>query len=89
LPHEGDWQINVAVTGAEGSGSTEFMMEAYPARSLNWMLIASAGGVLILLIALIAIWSRAQQPAQPARRPHRGVRRVQHRSGKAQARKEV
>jgi hypothetical protein len=89
LPLEGEWQINVAVTGPEGSGSTEFMMEALPARTINWTLVGGAGAVLVVLILLIAIWSRAQQPAQPARRPHRGAGRVQRPSGEMQAHEEA
>jgi hypothetical protein len=89
LPHEGDWQITVAVTGEEGSGSTEFMMETLPARTINWMFVAGAGVVLLVLLALIAIWSRAQQTAQPARRPQRSARHVQRPSSTAQARKEA
>lgn len=67
LAHESDWQITVDVTGPEGSGSTQFMMETLPAHTLNWTLIASAGGVLVLILGIIAIWSRSQQSAQPAR----------------------
>ena len=89
LPHEGQWQINVEVTGQEGAGSTEFMMETLPARAINWTLVAGAGGVLVVLVVLIAIWSRAQQPAQPARRPRPGVRRVGQSGSQAQARKEA
>jgi hypothetical protein len=89
LSYEGEWQINVAVTGEEGSGNVDFPMETLPARTLNWTLIASAGGLLIVILALIAIWSRAQKPVQPARRPHRGVRRVLPRSGKPRIRKEA
>ena len=76
LTREGDWQISIDVVGPEGSGSTQFMMETLPARTLNWTLIGSAGGVLVVALALLAIWSRSQQPVQPAQRPHRGVRRA-------------
>lgn len=89
LTRQGDWQIHVDVSGPEGSGSTQFLMETLPERTLNWTLIASAGGVLVLIIALIAIWSRSQQPAQPTHRPHRGVRRVQTRGSKSPVRKEA
>lgn len=89
LTRVGDWQIQVDVTGAEGSGSTQFAMQTLPERSLNWTLIGSAGGVLVVVLVLIAIWSRSQQPAQPAQRPHRGVRRSQQKGGKAVDRKEA
>jgi hypothetical protein len=89
LPLDGDWLIHIAVKGAEGSGETEFSIEALPARSTNWTLVAGAGGVFVVLIVLIAIWSRAQQSAQPVRRPQRGVRRAQPRSSQAGVRKEA
>lgn len=90
LTREGDWQITVAVSGPDGSGSTEFMMETLPARAINWTLVAAGGGVLVFILVLIAIWSRAQQTAQPVNhRPHRGVRRVQRKSGGAARRKEA
>lgn len=82
LTRVGDWQIQVDVTGADGSGRTQFAMETLPERSLNWTLIGSAGGVLVVVLALIAIWSRSQQPAQPVQPPHRGVRRTLRPSGK-------
>jgi hypothetical protein len=89
LSYEGDWQINVAVAGPEGSGDVDFPMETLPARTLNWTLIASAGGLLLVILALIAVWSRSQKPVQPVRRPHRGVRRVPPRSVKPRIRKEA
>ncbi|MCC6455100.1 MAG: hypothetical protein IT328_09175 [Caldilineaceae bacterium] len=89
LPVEGDWQIGIVVTGKEGSGSTEFMMEALPARTINWTLVAGAGAVLVLLVVLLASWSRAQQPAQPARRPHRNAGRLQSPSSEMQAHEEA
>lgn len=88
LTREGDWQISVNVAGPEGTGSTEFMMETLPERTLNWTLIAGASAVLVVILALIALWSRSQQPAQPVHRPHRGVRRVKSK-GKAMVRKEA
>jgi hypothetical protein len=71
LPVDGLWQIAIAVVGAAGSGTTEFTIEALPARSLNWPLVLAAGGVLVLIVALIGIWSRQQQPASAAQRPVR------------------
>jgi hypothetical protein len=89
LSYEGDWQINVAVTGEEGSGDVDFPMETLAERTLNWTLIVGAGGLLIVILALIAVWSRSQKPEQPVRRPHRGVRRVPTRSAKPRIRKEA
>lgn len=76
LPSAGDWQIAIAVQGEAGSGSAEFAIEALPPRSLNWGLVLAAGGVLAVLLALIGIWSRKQQPAPAAQRPAR--RTAQH-----------
>jgi hypothetical protein len=90
LTREGDWQIQVAVNGPEGAGSTEFAMQTFPERTLNWTLIAGAGLLLVVIIVLIALWSRSQQPAQAVHRPHRGVRRAQQRRGsKTPVRKEA
>lgn len=89
LSYQGKWQINVAIAGEEGSGDVDFPMETLEARTLNWTLIVSAGGLLIVILALIAFWSRSQKPVQPVRRPHRGVRRAQPRSGKPRIRKEA
>jgi hypothetical protein len=89
LTRVGEWQITVDVVGPEGSGSTQFAMETLPERSLNWVLVAGAGGVLVVILALIALWSRSQQPAKPVHRPHRGVRRVQRRGSKNALRKEA
>lgn len=73
LTSVGDWQITVDVTGPDGSGSAQFEMQTLPERTLNWTLIASAGGVLVVILVLIALWSRAQQPA--ARHPQRRLQR--------------
>jgi hypothetical protein len=90
LTRVGDWQIHVAVAGPEGAGSTEFAMQTFPERTLNWTLIAGAGLLLVVIIVLIALWSRSQQPAQAVHRPHRGVRRAQQRRGsKTPVRKET
>lgn len=71
LPAGGLWQIAIAVDGAAGSGTTEFAIEALPARSLNWTLVLAAGGVLVVIVALTGIWSRRQQPAPSTQRPQR------------------
>jgi hypothetical protein len=93
LTRVGDWQITVDVSGPDGTGSTDFMMATLPARTLNWALIGGAGVVVVAMLALIAIWSRSQQPAQPAQRPrrgtHRGVRTAPRRSRKASVQEEA
>lgn len=71
LPAAGLWRIAIAVQGDAGSGATEFEIEALEARSLNWTLLLAAGGVLLVIIALIGVWSRNQQPAAPSQRPTR------------------
>ena len=87
LTYVGDWQITIDVSGPDGAGSTQFAMETLPERSLNWTLIFGAGAVIVVVLVLIALWSRSRQPAQPARRPHHGVRRVQGRSKRAEREK--
>jgi hypothetical protein len=80
LTYVGDWTMTVDVVGPDGSGTIDFPMQTLPEHSLNWTLILGAGGVLIVILVLIALWSRSQQPVQPVRRPHRGVRNVKRRS---------
>lgn len=77
LPTAGSWNIMIAVTGEDGAGSTDFQMEALPPRTINWMLVASAAGLLVVLVVLIAIWSRTQRSAQPARSSRPGARHLQ------------
>lgn len=80
LPSEGDWIVTIVVQGVEGSGEAGFTLEALPPRTINWSLVGAAGGVLVVLLALMAVWSRAQQSAAPqtARpgrpRPRRALR---------------
>lgn len=91
LTRVGDWQITVDVTGPAGSGSTDFMMETLPAHTLNWGLVGGAGVVVVVILGLIAVWSRSQQPAQSAhhpRRDHRGIRTAPRRKS-APAQEEV
>lgn len=75
LPTAGLWQIEIAIDGTQGSGSTQFDLEALPPRTTNWTLVAGAGGVLLVLIALIGVWSRVQQPKPAAQKPRPGTRR--------------
>jgi hypothetical protein len=75
LPAPGLWQIEIAIDGQQGTGSTQFQLEALPPRTINWTLVASAGGVLLILIALIGVWSRIQQPTPAAHKPRPGARR--------------
>jgi len=89
LGRQGDWLINVDVSGPEGSGSQHFPMRTLPALALNWTLVGIGGAVFVVLLLLIALWSRSQQPAQPVNGPHRGVRRVQRRNGRTPERKEA
>jgi hypothetical protein len=77
LPAPGRWHVAIDVNGAAGHGSTEFELDALPPRTLNWPLLAGAGVALVVLVALMGIWSRrqtatAKHPArQPGRRPDR------------------
>lgn len=78
LPNDGLWQIEIAVDGPQGNGSAQFQTVALPPRSTNWMLVVGAGGVLLVLIALIGVWSRIQQPTSGAQKPRPGTRRRSH-----------
>lgn len=95
LPEEGAWRITLNISGTQGDGSTEFTMTAQPAQTVNWMLVGSAGAVLLLGIALAGVWSRKQEPAQSGsearpsgsrrRRASQGRRRSQKTETTAQA----
>lgn len=89
VTRQGDWQINIDVSGPEGSGSQHFPMKTLPALALNWTLIGGGAAVFVVLLILIALWSRSQKPTQPVHRPHRGVRRVQRQSDGSPERKEA
>lgn len=88
LPAAGLWQIAIDIDSAEGTGSTQFQIEALPPRTINWTLVASAGGVLLVLIALIGVWSRAQQPTPAAQKSRPGARRRPQAGPSARARQE-
>jgi hypothetical protein len=66
LPSAGDWRVEIAVQGAEGRGTVDFTLEALPPRTVNWTLVGAAGGVLLLMLIIMGIWSRAQPPAAQA-----------------------
>lgn len=70
LPAEGLWRMEIAVEGEAGGGTTGFSLQALPPRTINWSLVGAAGAVLLVIIALIGLWSR-KQPAPPSQRPIR------------------
>jgi hypothetical protein len=76
LPTSGEWHVTIAVQGALGEGSAQFIGEVLSARTLNWSLIGSAGVGLLLLIGLLGLWSRLQGKA---REPVTATDGVQHR----------
>ena len=53
LSSAGEWQIRIEVQGKEGQGMAEFVSEALPAGSRNWLLLGSAGAGLLIIIILI------------------------------------
>ena len=57
LSTAGLWQIDINVDGPDGQGAASFQVEALPARTLNWSLIAGAAVLLLLGIAVIG-WTR-------------------------------
>jgi hypothetical protein len=56
----GDWQVLVAVSGAEGEGRASFAEAVLPANSFNWWLIG--GGVLLALLLLGYLGTRRAGP---------------------------
>jgi hypothetical protein len=68
LPSAGTWRVDIEVQGPEGSGVTGFSVETLPPRSVNWLLVTAASAILLLLVALMGIWSRRQGAARPPAR---------------------
>jgi len=64
LATDGQWQVEVEVIGDEGQGRAEFVSEALPAGSRNWMLLGGAGAGLIVIIGLaIGLFRLANAPS--------------------------
>lgn len=67
----GDWQMAVAVSGAEGEGAVSFREEVLPANDFNWWLIG--GGVLLALLLVGFLGTRkaglGERPSSP-KTPH-------------------
>ncbi len=66
VPEPGEWQVQVAVQGAEGTGEVAYVDRIEAAR-FNWMPLA--GGVLALLLlaaALVVHWRIQPQPTLEA-----------------------
>ena len=61
----GDWQVAVAVSGAEGEGRASFREAVLPATGFNWWLIG--GGVLLALLLVGYLGTRKAGP-KPAQR---------------------
>ncbi len=47
MPHEGPWEVRIAVNGPEGSGENAFDVEARPPSNINWTLIGALGVVVV------------------------------------------
>ncbi len=76
LPSEGIWNVTIGVTGPEGSGEADFSLEALPPRTVNWTLVGAAGGVLLILLIVMGLWSRTRRPV-PVQIARTGARRLQ------------
>jgi hypothetical protein len=74
----GEWQVNVDLSGPEGTGNIQFAMETLPPQTVNWTMVGGAAGALIVALALLAVWSRSQQPNAAQRPTPRGARRRQN-----------
>jgi len=75
LPTTGEWRVTISVQGRLGEGNAQFGSEVLPARTLNWVLIGSAGVGLLLLIGLMGLWSRLQGKAREPVTATNGVQR--------------
>jgi hypothetical protein len=62
LPTAGPWRFMIEVRGPAGEGRAEFTEEVLAARTVNGTLLAAGGVLFVLLIALIGLWNRRQQP---------------------------
>ena len=61
LPTTGSWRATIEVTGTQGYGSATFTAEVFSPRRINWLLVGGAGGLLVVLLALIGLWARMQR----------------------------
>ncbi|MEZ4729236.1 MAG: hypothetical protein R3E79_19055 [Caldilineaceae bacterium] len=60
LPTAGDWHFTIDVSGDLGSGSAAFVGTVATAREINWVLLMTAGVLLLFLLGLIGVWNRMQ-----------------------------
>jgi hypothetical protein len=64
LPTEGRWQTTVSVEGPLGSGSVEFPMDVLPARSQNWTFVVGGASLLVIVVAVMAVWMHMSTSAK-------------------------
>ena len=75
LPAPGQWRVEVAVSGGDGSGTVAFEADVAAARRINSTLIAVVGGALVLGLLVLALRGRrAEAPSTTRRRPERTSR---------------
>jgi hypothetical protein len=65
LPVAGVWRVEVLVSGAAGTGSGVFTTTAQPGSSLNWVIWASAGVGVLVLVGFFATRQRSVHANAP------------------------
>lgn len=58
LPATGLWRVEVLISGAAGTGSGVFTTTVQPGSSLDWVIWASAGVGVVVLLGLFALRQR-------------------------------
>jgi hypothetical protein len=66
IPFADLWRVTIEVEGLQGAGSATFERQVFAERQFNWRLIVGASATLGVLIALMVLWQRTQQPTQSA-----------------------
>ena len=52
VPAAGDWEVEIAVRGAEGSGQAHFSLAVQPAQDTGWLLLAGGAFAIIAVFFL-------------------------------------
>lgn len=74
LPASGEWRVEVAVDGSQGSGSAAFETSVEPARRVNGTLVAVAAVVAITGLATLFVSRRRHDDATARRMASAGPR---------------
>jgi hypothetical protein len=68
VPTDGEWNTTITVDGAAGQGRIAFDSAVLPARTVNWILLASIGLVFTCIIAIAGLRARSNSARAPIKR---------------------